>query len=147
MSGDDITGLVGFASGLIGLALAVIAIRRADNARRTGDATAADGGYANTGTARRPPPAPIDYDRSVLFADQRNRIAADFAEDTRTVILSREAANRVETLLVNISHNPDAQHALHFNYDGLRVAGLRQAISNAIEASDRERWAADDPQR
>lgn len=101
--------------------------------RRTGDAVATDGGIANTGVLGSHPMADRhDYDRDPA----RHLFAHGLRADDRTVTMSRAAANLAENVLIRLLANDDAMHALGLTYDEIRIAGLRQAISDAITVSD-----------
>lgn len=105
--------------------------------QRTGDATATDGGFANTGTIGGVA-APINYDRSPVFWTARQE-AADRLKVGPPVTMPRQVANSAEVLLSRLAANPDALDALGLTYDELRVAAIRQALSDAIEAADKAR--------
>jgi hypothetical protein len=103
--------------------------------RNTGNATATAGGYANTGVDRRPAPAAPHYDRSPQFAADRRREAERLSVGP-PVTMARQVANYVENLLVDLQAN-DLQLPERFRGDELRIAGCRQAVSDAIEATDK----------
>lgn len=138
--GDFLAGLAVIIAALsLAATIATAARNRGQQHKRTGDATATDGGYANTGVTHRPAPARPNYDRSPAFRDARARVAAELAQGGRTVLLPREVANYAENILIKLGTcdaGMNALTAMGWDVDALRIAGCRQAISDAIEAAD-----------
>ncbi len=81
-----------------------------------------------------------NYDRSPVFAELRREIAQTYIDQSgHDVKVPREAVNRIENLFIRIADLGLADE-IWWVYGGAeQVAGLRQLLSDRIEAADRER--------
>jgi hypothetical protein len=78
-----------------------------------------------------------DYDGDPAYTETRRTVAANMARGGRTATMPREVANYIENLLTGILRHDRTDDTLTaMGYHPPTVAGVRQAVSDSIDASD-----------